>query len=84
MVPPASADVTAYDEAHLVDYLQILDAAAAGADWHDVAQTVLGLDPVTDPVGARAIYDRHFDRARWMTEVGYKQLAARGRGNKKS
>lgn len=70
--PPDSPQLTPYDEAHLVDYLRLLDADAEGAPWQDAARIVLGLDPA-DP-RAEAVHAAHLARARWMTESGYRGL----------
>jgi hypothetical protein len=79
--PPNAAGVTAYDLSHKVIYLRLLDAAAEGADWRDVARIVLGLDPDCDPDRARRIHDSHLARARWMTEAGYRDLLGRSTTN---
>jgi hypothetical protein len=42
---PSSSILTAYDEQHLITYLRLLDAHAEGADWREIARTVLHLDP---------------------------------------
>lgn len=70
--PPAEPTITPYDEAHLTDYLCLLDAAEA--DWQKAAFTILGLDPSHDPARAKQIYESHLARARWMTEIGYAHL----------
>jgi hypothetical protein len=72
--PPDEPRVTAYDLAHTILYLRLLDAAAEGADWREVTRIVLGLDPDGDPDQARRIHDSHLARARWMTESGYRDL----------
>ncbi len=72
--PPVSPTVTAYDHAHHATYLRLLDASNEGADWQEVARVVLDLDPKSDPETAKAIWERHLDRARWMSEQGYRQL----------
>lgn len=36
-VAPTAPIPTGYDEQHLVTYLRLLDAAADGADWKEVA-----------------------------------------------
>ena len=76
--PPDEPRVTAYDLAHKILYLRLLDAAAAGADWREVARIVLGLDPDRDADQARRIHDSHLARARWMTEAGYRDLLRQG------
>ncbi|QYU69141.1 DUF2285 domain-containing protein [Leptolyngbya sp. 15MV] len=72
--PPDEPRVTSYDLAHKILYLRLLDAAAEGADWREVACIVLGLDPDRDPDQARRIHDSHLARARWMTQSGYRDL----------
>lgn len=72
--PPNLDHLTSYDEAHLGDYLQLLDAAAAKADWRDAVRTIFGIDAVTEPHRARIVHDSHLARARWMTEIGYASL----------
>ena len=72
--PPQSDHVTAYDREHAKTYLRLLDAAAANADWQEVAQVVLGLDPSQDPTHAKRVHDAHLARARWMTAIGYRDL----------
>lgn len=72
--PPESAALTDYDRAHAKLYLRLLDAAAEGADWREVASVLFKLDPEVDPERARRVHDTHLARARWMTEHGYRQL----------
>ena len=47
---PSGPVLTSYDQEHLVTYLRLLDAEADGADWRDVAQIVLHLDPERDSI----------------------------------
>ena len=75
--PPASDRVTDYDKAHFVTYLRLLDAAADGADWREVARLVFSIDPATEPQRAKSMHDTHLDRARWMAKSGYTQLLSR-------
>ena len=72
--PPDQDHLTSYDEAHLGDYLQLLDAVAAKADWRDAVQTIFGIDAAIEPDRARVVHDSHLARARWMTEIGYAYL----------
>jgi hypothetical protein len=74
--PPLTDRVNAYDERHLATYLRLLDAAAEGADWREAVKIIFGLDPVKEPGRAKAVYDSHLARARWMTETGYQHLRA--------
>jgi len=71
---PNLSQLTAYDESHLADYLRLLDADEAGADWREVATSILGVDAAAEPHRARAMHASHLARARWMTEVGYAHL----------
>jgi hypothetical protein len=75
---PNSSVLTGYDEQHLVTYLRLLDADAEGADWQEVAQIVLHIDPALEPERARRAWDSHLARARWMTENGYRHLLQGG------
>jgi hypothetical protein len=71
---PAEAQLTDYDRAHLTIYLRLLDAEAEGARWEDVARVVLEIDPAREPDRACQTYRTHMDRARWLTEHGYRDL----------
>jgi hypothetical protein len=37
-------------------------------------RVLFGIDPAHEPERARLVHDSHLSRARWMTEVGYRQL----------
>lgn len=76
---PASAQLTAYDESHLTDYLRLLDADTERADWRETAALIFGIDVSAEPDRAKAMLDSHLARARWMTEVGYVHLLGRQR-----
>jgi hypothetical protein len=71
---PSGEILTPYDNDHLVTYLRLLDAAAEGADWMEVARIVLGMDPEREPERARASWESHLERARWLSEHGYRRL----------
>lgn len=71
---PVEAVLTGYDEQHLVTYLRLLDADAEGADWREVANIVLHIDPEREPKRARQAWESHLARAKWMTESGYRHL----------
>ena len=75
---PSGEILTPYDNDHLVIYLRLLDAAAEGADWTEVARIVLGMDPEREPERARATWESHLERARWLSEHGYQQLVRDG------
>lgn len=76
-VAPDMPVLTLYDEAHLADYLRLLDADADGADWREVVAMIFGFDPALDLHRAERMHASHLARARWMTEVGYAHLLAR-------
>lgn len=71
---PWSDHVTPYDEAHFVVYLRLLDASADSAGEEEMARVVLGIDPAEEPERARKALRSHLERARWMTETGYRDL----------
>jgi hypothetical protein len=77
---PWSQELTAYDEAHFVVYLRLLDAEIEGADWREAARIVLRRDPSANSAGARRCWESHLKRAKWMTERGYRDLLERARG----
>jgi hypothetical protein len=72
--PILDREVTPYDRAHLLNYVRLLDAAAAHADWREAASLVLGLNVDADPDRAHRIHDVHLARARWMASKGYRHL----------
>lgn len=71
---PTDATLTGYDREHLVTYCRLLDAEVEGADWREIAQIVLHIDPDREPDRARRAIDTHLARAKWMTEHGYRHL----------
>ena len=54
---PSGRTLTPYDEAHLITYLRLLDAAKAGADWREAAKLVLHFDPEANLERARRAFD---------------------------
>lgn len=66
-IAPSGA-VSAYDRRMLALYAALLDAEGAGADWQDVAATMMQLDPDQD--GAEQCWRSHLERARWITGNG--------------
>jgi len=76
--PPASAELTDYDRAHMTLYLRLLDAASDGADWREAVSILFGLDPARDPERAHRVYESHLARAHWMTTQGYRLLVREG------
>ena len=71
---PSDAALTAYDQQHLVTYLRLLDADAAGADRREVSRILLHIDPEHEHARARRAFDTHLARAKWMSGVGYQHL----------
>ena len=71
---PWSDHVTDYDEAHFIVYVRLLDAEAAGAGAEEMAKIVLGIDAARKPDRAAKALVSHLRRARWMTEVSYRDL----------
>lgn len=71
---PMDPQVTDYDRAHLVTYLRLLDAEAAGAAWEEAASLLLRVDPLKGRDTARLRYESHASRARWMAAGGYLDL----------
>ncbi|KXF79411.1 hypothetical protein ATN84_06835 [Paramesorhizobium deserti] len=78
---PDSPILTGYDEAHLVTYLRLLDAADDNAEWQEVARIVLHIDPKAEPERARRAWESHLARARWIASSGYKHLLRGGAPN---
>jgi len=71
---PWSDALTPYDDAHLVLYVRLLDACAAGASDNEMVRVLFGIDPGKEPDRARRTLQSHLRRARWMTEHGYKRF----------
>lgn len=77
---PTDPALTSYDEKHLVTYWRLLDAAADGADWKEVARIVLHIDPDRESMRARTAFESHLRRARWLADHGYRHLLRGGAG----
>jgi len=71
---PWSTKLTAYDEAHFVVYLCLLDAKAKGATDEEMVQIILEMDPAKSAESARRAMKSHLERTRWMTSEGYRGL----------
>lgn len=71
---PWSDHVTDYDRAHFGLYLRLLDATAEGANADEIIRVVLNIDPAKEPVRGHKMLESHLKRARWMTEIGYRDL----------
>jgi len=80
-VAPTDAVLTVYDEEHVMTYLRMLDADAEGADWREVAEIVLHINPELENDRAKRAFDTHLTRAKWMTEHGYRDLLRGGASN---
>lgn len=61
---------TADDQRHLALYAALIDADAAGADWHKIATEVMSIDPSQD--GAERCWKSHLERATWIASDGLK------------
>jgi len=77
-IAPAEPVLTPYDQQHAITYMRLLDADAKGADWREVSQIVLHLDPDQDVERARRAVDSHLTRAKWEARHGYKLLHRHG------
>ena len=73
---PWSEGITEYDTRHDETYIRLLDADIEGLAKDEMARRILGIDPANEPERARKAVESHLARARWMTEVGYRHLAA--------
>jgi hypothetical protein len=71
---PFAERLTAYDKEHLITYLRLLDADAAGIDWAEASRVIVHIDPDREPNRARRGYHSHLKRSKWMTEFGYRYL----------
>jgi len=71
---PTGTNLTDYDYTMLERYLRLLDAEREDADWREVAQIVLKVDPHKHYDRAKRTYDSHMARAHWMTQHGFRYL----------
>jgi hypothetical protein len=71
---PDDLVLTSYDIEHMITYFRLLDANAEGADWREVSQIVLRIDPEAEPARAKRAHESHLARAQWMTHTGYRLL----------
>ena len=51
-----------------------MDANAEGADWREVSEIVLRIDPEKEPARAMRAHESHLAQAQWMTHTGYRFL----------
>lgn len=77
LAAPTDETLTEYDQQHVITYLRLLDAEADGAEWTEVASLVLRMDPVSDPARAKATWESHLARAKWLVDHGYRDLLRR-------
>jgi len=75
---PRSDQLTDYDRTHFALYARLLDADAAGASDDEIVRIVFALDPVAEPDRTRRVLAAHRERARWMSEHGYRHLLKPG------
>jgi hypothetical protein len=52
----------------IVTYLGLIDADTDGAEWSEVANAVLHIDPFREPERAKAIWRGRGTRSRWGSE----------------
>lgn len=71
---PWADTITPYDEAHLGTYLRLLDAAKDGASDEAMCMQVLNIPADIGEAKSSEILESHLKRARWMCEMGYKDL----------
>ncbi|MGY4431019.1 hypothetical protein ACVWWO_003496 [Bradyrhizobium sp. F1.13.1] len=58
------------------------DADAEGADWRQVAEIMLRIDPSHERVRARRPYKRHLVRAKYVSRHGFPRLALKPFGTR--
>ncbi|MER8478633.1 DUF2285 domain-containing protein [Mesorhizobium sp. M0204] len=71
---PWAESLTAYDDEHFTTYLKLIDACADNASEEEMAQAILGIDPVQEPTRAQRAVRSHLARAHWLVVAGYKEL----------
>ncbi len=69
---PVDENITPYDREHFKLYLRLLDAEKQGVDWRTVASDIMGLS--LEDVYAETCWHSHLQRARWISESGYRHL----------
>ncbi|GGA43914.1 DNA -binding domain-containing protein [Pelagibacterium lentulum] len=74
---PWSNNLTEYDQEHFTLYMRLLDAAAGNASEEEMAQIILGIDPLREPERAQKAVRSHLGRANWMVTTGHRELFAR-------
>lgn len=71
---PWAESLTAYDDEHFTTYLKLIDACADNASEEEMAQAILGIDPMQEPARAQRAVRSHLARAHWLVVAGYKEL----------
>lgn len=71
---PWAESLTAYDDEHFTTYLKLIDACADNASEEEMAQAILGIDPVQELARAQRAVRSHLARAHWLVVAGYKEL----------
>lgn len=72
--PDSAGLVTSYDRQCFKLYLMLIDAESAGAEWQEVYEDAFGRKIGENREEAKAQYEAHLKRARWMTRFGFRQL----------
>lgn len=73
---PWSDGITEYDNRHDEICIRLVDADEQAVGKDEMARMILDIDPAREPERARKAVESHLERVRWMTEVGYRFLAA--------
>jgi hypothetical protein len=71
---PTGNAITDYDRAHFHHYVRLLDGNSAGLDDDELCRSILDMDPAPDRNAARRILKSHLERARWVSQTGYRQI----------
>ncbi|MDA7946078.1 MAG: DUF2285 domain-containing protein [Hyphomicrobiaceae bacterium] len=71
---PSDEEITDYDRQCFKLYLILIDAEDSGAEWQEVYEDAFGTEIGENREEARAQYEAHLKRARWMTKIGFRQL----------
>ena len=67
---PSVDILTAYDEAHMAIYLQLLYGSAEGHSVARLAREMFAIDAGIEPARAEKIVASHLRRARWLSDAG--------------
>ena len=75
-VPDLKSDsLTDYDKRNLKTYLRLLDAEQDNMPWEEAVRLILKRDPDSNRLKVKNTWDQHMERAMWMTEHGWRELA---------